>query len=189
MSYNPMGRDWRGIKEEYATGDSTLDELSRKHGIPVRSMRQHSRKEHWVLARERFRTDAAHERHEKIMNAALAATLPSLLEVDLSYVGHVKESQARLERVVTRLDVKGLLGLPELRIAEQIHSDMYLNLRTACGAEFQTAPVQTSVYENLTEEELEEMLTASRINAGTSLRWPRNRTRPFSLNARAVSSS
>ena len=50
-------REWNAIRVEYVTGDTGLTELSEKHNIPLRTMKERCAREGWVEERKRHRAD------------------------------------------------------------------------------------------------------------------------------------
>lgn len=47
--------DWNQIKTEYVTGEATLEELAKAHGVSRSSIFRHSKEESWTKLREKHR--------------------------------------------------------------------------------------------------------------------------------------
>ena len=50
-------RDWAAIASEYITTNISLTQLSEKHGIPLRTMKERCKRENWVEKRQQHCTD------------------------------------------------------------------------------------------------------------------------------------
>ena len=65
LGRKPAGKDkrpsWEQIKAEYVSGDTTVRELAKRHGLSVYSVSDHCSKEGWVEARARYRDEVARE--------------------------------------------------------------------------------------------------------------------------------
>jgi len=48
-------RDWYEIEREYVEGNSTYEEISKNHGIPLSSVKKHGSNKDWRLKRQRYR--------------------------------------------------------------------------------------------------------------------------------------
>ena len=58
-------RDWGEIKNAYITGKESLNKLAERYEIPLRTIKDRSRKEKWVEERKKFRTGVAQEASRK----------------------------------------------------------------------------------------------------------------------------
>lgn len=58
-------RDWGEIKNAYITGKESLNKLAERYEIPLRTIKDRSRKENWVEERKKFRTGVAQEASRK----------------------------------------------------------------------------------------------------------------------------
>lgn len=47
-------RDWGEVKNAYITGKDSLTKLAEKYEIPLRTIKDRSRKENWVEGRKNF---------------------------------------------------------------------------------------------------------------------------------------
>lgn len=52
MTQNRDGPNWETIKAEYICGGISQEKLAAKHGVPVRTLFEHARKEKWTEARK-----------------------------------------------------------------------------------------------------------------------------------------
>lgn len=48
-------RDWDQIEREYVEGNSTYEEISKNHDIPLSSVKKHGSNKDWKLKRQRYR--------------------------------------------------------------------------------------------------------------------------------------
>lgn len=55
-------RDWGEIKNAYITGKESLNKLAERYEIPLRTIKDRSRKENWVEERKNS-APALHRRH------------------------------------------------------------------------------------------------------------------------------
>ena len=58
-------RDWGEIKNAYITGKESLNKLAERYEIPLRTIKDRSRKENWVEERKKFRTEVAQKASQK----------------------------------------------------------------------------------------------------------------------------
>ena len=58
-------REWNAIRVEYVTGDTGLTELSEKHNIPLRTMKERCAREGWVEERKQHRADVVQKVSQK----------------------------------------------------------------------------------------------------------------------------
>lgn len=58
-------RDWGEVKNAYITGRESLNKLAEKYEIPLRTIKDRSRKENWVEERKKFRTEVAQKASQK----------------------------------------------------------------------------------------------------------------------------
>lgn len=52
-------RDWDAIRADYVSGTMPLRELAKKHGVPAKSVTDHSSAEGWVAQRAQYRETTA----------------------------------------------------------------------------------------------------------------------------------
>lgn len=124
-------RDWGAIKNEYITGKESLTKLSEKHKVPLRTIKDRSRKGKWVEERKKFRTDTAQKASQKTMKkeAKRLARLRDVAEdvADLIWedVEKLKELH-RKRKSITPEDVKMIKDLTAaLKNIADIMRDVY----------------------------------------------------------------
>lgn len=61
-------RDWKQIKTEYITTDTSYRKLAKKHNIPMSTLTRIAIKEQWVEARERYKNKVVAKTVEKMAN-------------------------------------------------------------------------------------------------------------------------
>lgn len=124
-------RDWGAIKNEYITGKESLTKLSEKHKVPLRTIKDRSRKEKWVEARKNFRTDTAQKASQKTMKkeAKRLAKLRDVAEDVADLIGEDVEKLKELHRKrksITPDDVKMIKDLTAaLKNIADIMRDVY----------------------------------------------------------------
>lgn len=124
-------RDWGAIKNEYITGKESLTKLSEKYKIPIRTIKDRSRKEKWVEGRKNFRTDTAQKASQKTMKkeAKRLARLRDVAEDVADLIGEDVEKLKELHRKrksITPEDVKMIKDLTAaLKNIADIMRDVY----------------------------------------------------------------
>ncbi|MGN0133786.1 MAG: hypothetical protein ACI4AO_03600 [Anaerotignum sp.] len=124
-------RDWGAIKNEYITGKESLTKLSEKYKVPLRTIKDRSRKEKWVEARKKFRTDTAQKASQKTMKkeAKRLARLRDVAEDVADLIGEDVEKLKELHRKrksITPEDVKMIKDLTAaLKNIADIMRDVY----------------------------------------------------------------
>lgn len=124
-------RDWGAIKNEYITGKESLTKLSEKYKIPIRTIKDRSRKEKWVEERKNFRTDTAQKASQKTMKkeAKRLARLRDVAEDVADLIGEDVEKLKELHRKrknITPEDVKMIKDLTAaLKNIADIMRDVY----------------------------------------------------------------
>lgn len=124
-------RDWGAIKNEYITGKESLQKLSEKYEIPLRTIKDRSRKEKWVEKRKKFRTDTVQKASQKTMKkeAKRLAKLRDVAEDVADLIGEDVEKLKELHRKrksITPDDVKMIKDLTAaLKNIADIMRDVY----------------------------------------------------------------
>lgn len=124
-------RDWGAIKNEYITGKESLTKLSEKYKIPIRTIKDRSRKEKWVEERKNFRTNTAQKASQKTMKkeAKRLAKLRDVAEDVADLIGEDVEKLKELHRKrksITPEDVKMIKDLTAaLKNIADIMRDVY----------------------------------------------------------------
>lgn len=124
-------RDWGAIKNEYVTGKESLQKLSEKYKIPLRTIKDRSRKEEWVKKRKKFRTDTAQKASQKTMKKEVKrlAKLRDVAEDVAVLIGEDVEKLKELHRKrksITPDDVKMIKDLTAaLKNIADIMRDVY----------------------------------------------------------------
>ena len=67
-----QARDWTAIENEYVTGKISLQKLSEKYEIPLRTIKDRSRKGEWSRKKQEFCADTAQKARQKIMKKEAA---------------------------------------------------------------------------------------------------------------------
>lgn len=124
-------RDWNAIKTEYITGRESLQKLADKHEIPLRTVKDRSRKEGWTKERQNYRTEIAQKsirktakkelkRLEKLRGAA--EDVADLIKEDIE---QLKEMHRKRE-FLTEADIKMIKDLTiALKNIADIMRDVY----------------------------------------------------------------
>ena len=98
-------RDWTAIASEYITTNISLTQLSEKHDIPLRTIKERSKRENWVEKRQRHCTDRVQSlsrsaikneqrRLDRLQGAA--EDLAELIGEDIQKLREVQEKQSIL---------------------------------------------------------------------------------------------
>lgn len=124
-------RDWAAIKNEYMTGRESLQKLADKHNIPLRTIKDRSKKEGWVEERKKFRTETAQKASQKTMKKE-AQRLAKLRDVAEDAADLIQEDIEQLKklhkkrRYITESDVKMIKDLTvALKNLADIMRDVY----------------------------------------------------------------
>lgn len=124
-------RDWTAIKNEYMTGRESLQKLADKHKIPLRTIKDRSKKEGWVEERKKFRTETAQKASQKTMKKE-AQRLAKLRDVAEDAADLIQEDIEQLKklhkkrRYITESDVKMIKDLTvALKNIADIMRDVY----------------------------------------------------------------
>lgn len=123
--------DWTAVKNEYVTGTESLQKLADKHKIPLRTIKDRSRKEEWVEARKNFRAETAQKASQKIMKKE-AKRLAKLRDVAEDMADLIREDIEQLKelhaqrKIITEADVKMIKDLTvALKNIADIMRDVY----------------------------------------------------------------
>ena len=80
MAQKRDGPNWKKIKAEYVRGGISQQKLADKYGVPVRSVKEHARKEKWSELRKEACTKAAQKMVEKTADVQ-ADTVAKMLQM------------------------------------------------------------------------------------------------------------
>ena len=114
-----QARDWTAIENEYVTGKISLQKLSEKYEIPLRTIKDRSRKGEWSRKKKEFCANTAQKARQKIMKKE-AARLEQLKEqhgksktLTESDVKMIKELTVALKNIADVM--RDVYGLPTIR--------------------------------------------------------------------------
>lgn len=125
-------RDWNAIRAEYMTGNTGLSELSEKHNIPLRTIKERSARESWVEERKQYRADVVQkvsqkaadleaERLEQLQNSV--ANVSELLGEDLVRL----MAQHRAGEVIGENDVRVIKDMvAALKTVSEVMKSLYM---------------------------------------------------------------
>lgn len=126
-----QARDWTAIENEYVTGRESLQKLGEKHGIPLRTIKDRSRKGEWSRKRKEFRADTAQKARQKIMKKeavrleklkGVAEELATLISEDVEQL----KAQHQKRKELTESDVKMIKELTvALKNIAEVMRDVY----------------------------------------------------------------
>ena len=115
-----QARDWTAIENEYVTGKISLQKLSEKYEIPLRTIKDRSRKGEWSRKKQEFCADTAQKARQKIMKKE-AARLEKLKGV----AEQLKEQHGK-SKMLTESDVKMIKELTvALKNIADVMRDVY----------------------------------------------------------------
>lgn len=129
---NVAERDWNAIRAEYASGDMGLAELSKKHSIPLRTIKERCAREGWVEERKHHRADVVQkvsqkaadleaERLEQLQNSV--ANVSELLGEDLIRL----MAQHRTGEVIGENDVRVIKDMvAALKTVSEVMKSLYM---------------------------------------------------------------
>ena len=106
--------NWKRIAKEYITGDVSMNELAKKHGVGLRTVKVHSANEHWRARREEYRIKAA-TKAGRAPEYAPSASDPAPTENDVAKVEKVfLATELLIDRVIEVLEKEKYLDGREL---------------------------------------------------------------------------
>lgn len=124
-------RDWGEIKNAYITGKESLNKLAERYEIPLRTIKDRSRKEKWVEERKKFRTSVAQEASRKTAKKEVKrlVKLRDVAEDVADLIGQDVERMKKLRekrKSVTPEDVKMIKDLTvALKNIADVMRDVY----------------------------------------------------------------
>lgn len=123
-----QARDWTAIENEYVTGEISLQKLSEKYEIPLRTIKDRSRKGEWSRKKKEFCAETAQKARQKIMKKEAArleklkGVAEELADIISRDVEQLKEQHGK-SKTLTESDVK---MIKELTVALK-------NIADVCG--------------------------------------------------------
>ena len=124
-------RDWGEIKNAYITGKESLNKLAERYEIPLRTIKDRSRKENWVEERKKFRTEVAQKASQKTAKKEVKrlVKLRDVAEDVADLIGQDVERMKKLRekrKSVTPEDVKMIKDLTvALKNIADVMRDVY----------------------------------------------------------------
>ena len=119
MAQKRDGPNWKKIKAEYVRGGISQEKLAAKHGVPVRTLFEHARKEKWTEARKEASRKVAEKLPEKIadVQAETAARLLRMQsEAALVIYGNLLETAKSFPNGVGTKNVRETVEVKKLTI-------------------------------------------------------------------------
>lgn len=119
MAQKRDGPNWKKIKAEYVRGGISQEKLAAKHGVPVRTLFEHARKEKWTEARKEASRKVAEKLPEKIadVQAETAARLLQMQsEAALVIYGNLLETAKSFPNGVGTKNVRETVEVKKLTI-------------------------------------------------------------------------
>jgi hypothetical protein len=153
--------DWPKLQQEYLSDStSTYESLALKHGIPLRSVSWHGRREQWRLERSRHCTKVV-----DLLSAESASnSVRTVLELNERHLHRSEDLRTLLDQQLGSRGVYGeLVPRENLTITEILRVVKAFGLlfrfdRIALGADQEMLMRPPDKYESMTLEELEEEL-------------------------------
>ena len=115
-------REWNAIRVEYVTGDTGLTELSEKHNIPLRTMKERCAREGWVEERKQHRTDVV----QKVSRKAADLEAERLVQLQNSVANASELLGEDLVRLMAQHRAGVVIGENDIRVVK----DMVAALKT-----------------------------------------------------------
>ena len=119
MAQKRDGPNWKKIKAEYVRGGISQEKLAAKHGVPVRTLFEHARKEKWTEARKEASRKVAEKLPEKIADVQ-AETAARLLQMQskaaLVIYGNLLETAKSFPNGVGTKNVRETVEVKKLTI-------------------------------------------------------------------------
>ena len=104
--------DWQKIQQDYVTTDVSTEELARRYGVSLSTVRKRSSSEGWMQARRAFREKSAAKLASKLssVNARRQARIMDVGEKALLLVERKTDEALAAERVMSPANLKMLTG-------------------------------------------------------------------------------
>nr|DAX83583.1 MAG TPA: hypothetical protein [Caudoviricetes sp.] len=129
--FGMQARDWTAIENEYVTGEISLQKLSEKYEIPLRTIKDRSRKGEWSRKKKEFCADTAQKARQKIMKKEAArleklkGVAEELADIISRDVEQLKEQHGK-SKTLTESDVKMIKELTvALKNIADVMRDVY----------------------------------------------------------------
>lgn len=126
-----QARDWTAIENEYVTGKISLQKLSEKYEIPLRTIKDRSRKGEWSRKKKEFCANTAQKARQKIMKKEAArleklkGVAEELVDIISRDVEQLKEQHGK-SKTLTESDVKMIKELTvALKNIADVMRDVY----------------------------------------------------------------
>ena len=159
-------RDWGEIKNAYITGKESLNKLAERYEIPLRTIKDRSRKENWVEERKKFRTGVAQEASRKTAKKEVkrlvklrdvAEDVADLIGQDVERMKMIKDLTVALKNIADVM--RDVYDIPTIR--EKLLQAKYNDYKRIL-AEMEKAPedsliVLAETLERVEEDDMEEM--------------------------------
>mgnify|MGYP000221849655 CR=1 FL=1 len=115
-------RDWGEVKNAYITGRESLNKLAEKYEIPLRTIKDRSRKENWVVAQKASQKTAKKEVKRLVKLRDVAEDVADLIGQDVERMKKLREKR----KSVTPEDVKMIKDLTvALKNIADVMRDVY----------------------------------------------------------------
>ena len=151
--------DWKKIKTEYITTDTSYRKLAQKYGVNYQAICHRSKDEGWIEQREQYRNKTFTKTVEKISNqeANRAAKIHSVADKLLLKIEAMVESDEPLDTKGIRALTAAVKDLKEIQsvrseLDKQEQEARIANLRKAADKEdVNTEPIKVIIGDDLNE--------------------------------------